>query len=488
MIQKNKSFSPEFSKKFNSQPWIKLAPGGAPYFITEEGNSWTPIGQNDAINWPDLNNLFKRKDLTQVDNHLKWLKDHGVTVMRLMLEYSQDNYRYLERPVGRFQPDMVKLWDDLFYLCEKHGLRVLLTPFDTFWMWLRWKHHPYNKKNGGPCSKRGEFISSHETTEALKNRFTFVIERWGGSGTIFAWDLWNEIHPELCGGRIENIIPFIDEISNHVRDLELKLYGKSHLQTVSVFGPQLEKNPELADAIFRHPYLDFATSHFYDATTINNPKDTVNSAIMVGKLVREALEHIKDDRPFLDSEHGPIHAFKNRKRTLNEAFDNEYFKHIQWAHMASGGAGGGMRWPNRHPHVLTHGMRQEQLKLSSFQKLIDWKNFKRKNLNQEVKISNPAFAVFCCADDQQAVLYLLRRDKIRRKMISAEASPEEVKVLIPGLNPGIYSMREFDTLTGTIKNKHTINHQSSEKLLVKISGITSDIAVAIKLDASERGK
>ena len=29
---------------------------------------------------------------------------------------------------------------------------------------------------------------------------------------------------------------------------------------------------------------------------------------------------------------------------------------MSWAHLASGGAGGGMRWPNRHPHVLTSGM------------------------------------------------------------------------------------------------------------------------------------
>ena len=132
----------------------------------------------------------------------------------------------------------------------------------------------------------------------------------------------------------------------------MNLFGRSHLQTVSIFGTPLHTNPEMADSIFRHPKLDFASSHFYDSATINNPKNTVDSAIVVGNLVREALEHINDNRPFFESEHGPIHAFKDRKRTSSEAFDDEYFKHIQWAHMASGGAGGGMRWPNRHPNVL----------------------------------------------------------------------------------------------------------------------------------------
>ena len=28
--------------------WVQRAPG-APYFITDDGAAWTPIGQNDAI-------------------------------------------------------------------------------------------------------------------------------------------------------------------------------------------------------------------------------------------------------------------------------------------------------------------------------------------------------------------------------------------------------------------------------------------------------
>ena len=38
-------------------PWIQVSPT-APYFITEEGKTWTPIGQNDAITWPELRGLY----------------------------------------------------------------------------------------------------------------------------------------------------------------------------------------------------------------------------------------------------------------------------------------------------------------------------------------------------------------------------------------------------------------------------------------------
>ena len=118
-------------------PWIEVA-RGAPYFVTEEGVPWTPVGQNDAVTWPDLRGLFRRRDTAAVERYLGMLAAHGVTCLRLMLEYCQRESRYLEQPAGRFKPNMIQLWDDLLGGCERHGLRVLLTPFDTFWLWQRW--------------------------------------------------------------------------------------------------------------------------------------------------------------------------------------------------------------------------------------------------------------------------------------------------------------------------------------------------------------
>ncbi|TIT96391.1 MAG: hypothetical protein E5W39_19160, partial [Mesorhizobium sp.] len=84
----------------------------------------------------------------------------------------------------------------------------------------------------------------------------------------------------------------------------------------------------------------------YEEGTIDDPSDTVAPALGMARIVGEALGEIRDGRPFLDSEHGPIHSFKDKKITLPEPFDDEYFRHLQWAHLAAGGAGGGMRWPN----------------------------------------------------------------------------------------------------------------------------------------------
>ena len=458
--------------------WIGTRPG-IPYFFTDDGQSWTPIGQNDAITWPDLAGLFRRRDLAGVEGHLRWLKAHGVTCLRLMLEYCQREHRYLERPAGTFQPAMVRLWDDLFRLLESVGLYVLLTPYDTFFQWIRWDRHPYNARNGGPCNDRSRLITCPATRAAIKGRLAFASDRWGSSPALFAWDLWNEMHPAHGGGDPALAHPFITDVSGWLRAFEIERHGRAHLQTVSVFGPELLNHPALVDPIFRHPGLDFATTHLYEEGTIDAPRDTVAPAIAVGRLIRAGVQEASDLRPMLDTEHGPIHSFKDRKRTLPDAFDDEYFRHIQWAHLASGGAGGGMRWPNRHPHVLTHGMRAAQHALSRFLPLIDWSGFARRNLNEEIGCADERVATFGCGDARQALVWLLRTDTVTTAgTLSPQAAPLPVRLSVPGLDDGMYDIAAVDTRTGDVIARIAV--ASADGILAtEVLSLVTDLAVAI---------
>jgi hypothetical protein len=462
--------------------WIHRAPD-APYFITEDGAAWAPVGQNDAITWPELASLFRRRDLAAVERHVRYLRDHGVTCLRLMLEYAHTEHRYIERPAGRFVPAMVQLWDDLLAICQRNGMRVLLTPLDTFFTWVRWERHPYNQANGGPCADRSQLMVCPATRALLKERLAFATRRWGGSGVIFAWDLWNEMHPAQADNRPTAFADYIDDVSPFLRDLETRLHGRAHLQCVSVFGPELAWKPWIADPIFRHPRLDFANSHFYEEGTIDDPRDTLAPALSAARLTREALAHITDQRAFFDSEHGPIHRFKDKHRNLPEAFDDEYFRHIQWAHLASGGAGGGMRWPNRRPHVLTPGMRAAQKALSGFLPLIDWTSFRRRNLNDEITVSAGDIHALGCADEEQAVLWLVRRALrepeagLRRV---AESGEVQARLTVPGLRPGRYHVILWDTRAGREEARLEALAGGEAGLELAVTLSRADVAIAIR--------
>ncbi|MBE9461452.1 hypothetical protein ACFP1I_01630 [Dyadobacter subterraneus] len=455
-------------------PWIRLSQD-SPYFVDENGSDWTPIGQNDAITWPDLEGLFKRKNIRAVEGHFAFLAAHGVNCLRVMLEYCQTENRYFERPAGRFQPNMIQLWDDLFALCEKYKLRILITPFDTFWMDRRWKQHPYNAANGGPCKRKSQWLTSPETLDAIKNRLTFVTERWGSSGVLFAWDLWNEINPAHALGKTDGLYEFITELSVHVRTLEKRLYGKTHPQTVSVFAPLIERY-QMKDLIFRHPELDFASTHFYETGTINNPKNAIYAAITTGEMVRDALAHLPAERPFFDSEHGPIDHYR-RKRNLPELFDDQYFLHMQWAHLSSGAVGGGMRWPYRQPHVLTHGMRRAQRNMAEFIKMINWKTFRRENLNSEIEISDSHFEVFGCGDHTQGIVWLLKKEKTgRNKIVQPNPKKVSLTIQIPGLEDGLYKIHVWDTLSGEID---MFQIEKSGHMEVRLTLNVNNVALAI---------
>lgn len=458
--------------------WIERAPH-APYFITETGQAWTPIGQNDAICWVEFAGLRNRRDLPAVARHLAWLAEHGVTCLRLMLEYAEDGAHFFESPAGTFNPVMVDLWDDMFRLAEQAGLRILLTPLDTYFQWVRWDLHPYNVANGGPCPDRTQLMTCPGTRALIKARLAFVTRRWGSSGALFAWDIWNEMHPVQGEDRPDCFTDYIDDVSPFLRALELELHGRAHLQCVSVFGPELRWKPWLNEPIFRHPSLDFASSHFYAEGTIDDPQDTVAPAIAVAELMHEALAEITDGRPFLDTEHGPIHTFKDHRITLPAAFDDEYFRHIQWTHLACGGAGGGMRWPNRDPHALTEGMRRAQRAMAGCLSLMQWNEFDRRILGDELACSDPDVKLFGCGNGRRALIYALRLRPLLEDGRIDPAARSLVAISVSGLNDMRFNIVVWNTVAGC-EISSTYMDSVGDRVLIQLNDFTSEVAIIVR--------
>jgi hypothetical protein len=252
---------------------------------------------------------------------------------------------------------------------------------------------------------------------------------------------------------------------------------------VSLFGPELSLRPhlDLKGPIFRHPDLDFASLHIYETGTIDNPQNTVDAAISMGRIVQDGLAEIEDGRPFLDTEHGPIHSFKDHRRTLPEPFDDEYFRHMQWAHFASGGVGGGMRWPNRTPHTLTRGMRRAQHAMAGFLPFVDWPRFRRVSLNSVIEASASQVACFGCGDEAQVVVWLLRKDTIGQSgTLCPKAKPVDLTLRIPHLSPGRYCITGWNTLEGCVCAMWEAEKRGEPFLELQVPPFVADLALAIK--------
>ena len=153
----------------------------------------------------------------------------------------------------------------------------------------------------------------------------------------------------------------------------------------------------------------------------------------------------------------------------------------------SGGAGGGLRWPNRRPHILTRGMRAAQKALAEFMPLIDWLRFDRRNVSEDLAVAGVRggqigpgrLARFACASADQALVYLLRRDTLGAEGRSnLEADPMTVSVVVPGLEAGNYRVTPWDTRSGQALPARIIHLAREER--IEVPAFVAELMLAIR--------
>jgi hypothetical protein len=154
---------------------------------------------------------------------------------------------------------------------------------------------------------------------------------------------------------------------------------------------------------------------------------------------------------------------------------------MQWAHLASGGAGGGLRWPNRKPHCLTSGMRRAQRALANFLPLLDWTRLRRRPLDITLLDGHGRLAAFGCGDEDQAVLWLLRTDTIGNDgMLRQDPAPLAAEVIIRSLRPGEYRVTPYDTRAGKPLARPAAARAADGSPRLAAPAIETDLAFALR--------
>lgn len=348
---------------------VIVAPKGPGLFLHADGRAFVPVGYNHNPDWPQLeqeNRLAGNAKPGTADKWFAHLAERGVNLIRLMVETPPSGN--LEESVGVFRPEHVKWLDAVFTAARKHGVRLWVTPYDTFWMSLRADASPYWSFNGGPIhpENKAGFLTDAKVREAQKRRMRWLIDRYGNTDTLFAWEVMNEIDL-WWGASPEQIRAWADDMIPYVRNYQRKKWGRDRLVTLSMAEP--EPKGLNADTAFRHPLLDFATAHLYvGASRGPNPGQEIQAGRDFASGVRYALGQIRDGRPFMDGESGPI------DRWVPEASrDDELFHQMSWAHLSAGGNGPGTRWPYRNPHHITEGMLDTLKGVRTFADGVPWK-------------------------------------------------------------------------------------------------------------------
>lgn len=345
------------------EDYVRVMPGGR-YFVHADGRPFIPIGYNHNPDWTKFDEANPSREVydpTLPDRYMAHLRERGVNVIRLMIETPPSGN--LEEPVGLFSPEHVRWIDTIVLAARKHDIKLLITPWDTFWMNRRWETTPFNPENGGLVKERIDFITSKAVRVQQKRRIQYLIDRWGNTGTIFGWELLNEADL-WWGASAAQLTDWVNDIATYARTYERQKWGRNHLLSVS-FAEAMPKDG-MATVAYRSPHLDYATTHLYIGA-VKAPTEPIAPAGGTAEGVRYALGEIQDRRPYMDTENGPI------DRWVDDAkLDEEVFLNMTWAHIASGAAGTGFRWPYRHPHHLTEGMLDHLKTVETFVADVDW--------------------------------------------------------------------------------------------------------------------
>ncbi|MEQ8471378.1 MAG: DUF5060 domain-containing protein [Marinoscillum sp.] len=164
-----------------------------------------------------------------------------------------------------FHPQGIEKMDEFINKCDSLGLYVMLA-MDTHGALIQnggWEHNRYNKINGGPAETPTDFFKNKEARKMSKNKFRFLIARWGYSTHLGAWEFFNEIdnsaftrtpHDSI---RIPHkyITDWHEEMSAYIKAIDP--YG--HIVTTSVSHREIEGMFHLED-------IDIAQHHIYKKT------------------------------------------------------------------------------------------------------------------------------------------------------------------------------------------------------------------------------
>ncbi|MEO1450214.1 MAG: hypothetical protein AAFV07_11850, partial [Bacteroidota bacterium] len=292
------------------------------YLNFDDGEPYILIGEN--ICWQNSNAFLDFK---------KWLdklKAEGGNYFRLWhahwglgIEWengwnSFEGLRKYKESNGRYQ-------DWLYDYAAENGIYIMLAlqhhgPVSTQ-VNPNWNDSPYNVANGGPCQNTWDFFTDSTAIAHTKNRYRYIVARWGYSRSIMAWELFNEVEwTDDYQTHKTSVLDWHAEMAAYLKQID----PYQHIVTTSFAK---EENDPMVWALAD---IDITQHHHY----INTPH--------VERALVSSIRDYRDQfgKPTMNGEFGI-----GLSSTLGDVDpDGIHIHNGLWASLFGGGMGTGMTW------------------------------------------------------------------------------------------------------------------------------------------------
>jgi len=130
-------------------------------------------------------------ETSAVDKTLETWTKKGVNAIRIKvdsLHAPNDPLNLYQSNDGQLKPIIITRLDALVDAAEKHNLYVVLVLFDLQRLGSNWDKSPYNKTNGGSCTKLSDWFNQPAQVALSLNRTRQLVDRYS-KHNIFAWEV-----------------------------------------------------------------------------------------------------------------------------------------------------------------------------------------------------------------------------------------------------------------------------------------------------------
>ena len=206
----------------------------------------------------------------------------------VMLEYSSDHWSGYHSGVGNYSMEIAQRLDSVVELAQQRGIGIQLVLqyhglFSTTTN-SNWDDNPYNAarpQDGGFLQSPEDFFSNAEAIRLTKNKYRYIIARWGYSTAILAWELWNEVQfTDGWANTPANVIAWHQEMSDYLHDID----PHNHLVTTSSHSSGFE-------GIWSLDSIDLIQVHHYGTPVVSPFNSTArelagqfNKPVIIGEF------------------------------------------------------------------------------------------------------------------------------------------------------------------------------------------------------------
>jgi hypothetical protein len=243
--------------------FVRIHPQNPRYLALDNGDFFFPIGLNMA--W------WSGAGSAQGD-YKKWMDlfvAHGGNAIRVWMAEWSFGLEWNDTPLGDYSNRLLRAWllDQIFAMAEERDLYIMLVLLNCAdfnnWQTDGWNHNPYNAKLGGPLEEPQEYVTDPTARALLQRRLNYIVNRWGYSTHLLAWEWWNEVN--LAPFSDETIIPWLQEMTAFLRERDVNRHLTTNSYAIRDLSP-IWSMPEL-DLIQKHEYSHQINSTDRDLTT-----------------------------------------------------------------------------------------------------------------------------------------------------------------------------------------------------------------------------